>query len=257
MEHVDVSQLLDFEHLRFRYEPFPIGLAAPVMAEQHYQRLLDHFPDPALFARLDELGKKFGFSEKYNGAKYRAFITEDPVWREFHAWIKSPDFIETVLNALAERHIELGVTPRFTFRRYVTRISKALKQKRPIRLPRKLRSRFEFSMLPADGGHILPHTDSPGKIVTLVISMCRLGEWNEAFGGGTDVNRAKNPHLQFNYLNRQAQFEDMEVLDTYQFRPNQAVVFVKTFNSWHSVRPMTGMGSDLMRRTLTINIEEF
>jgi hypothetical protein len=33
------------------------------------------------------------------------------------------------------------------------------------------------------------------------------------------------------------------------------VVFVKTFNSWHSVRPMTGSGSALMRKTLTINIE--
>jgi hypothetical protein len=30
---------------------------------------------------------------------------------------------------------------------------------------------------------------------------------------------------------------------------------VKTFNSWHSVRPMTGIGSDALRRTLTINIE--
>jgi hypothetical protein len=32
-------------------------------------------------------------------------------------------------------------------------------------------------------------------------------------------------------------------------------MFVKTFNSWHSVRPMTGAGSEAMRRTLTINIE--
>ena len=49
----------------------------------------------------------------------------------------------------------------------------------------------------------------------------------------------------------------MEIIDTFEFNPNQAVVFVKTFNSWHSVRPMTGKGSSLMRRTLTINIEEF
>jgi hypothetical protein len=48
----------------------------------------------------------------------------------------------------------------------------------------------------------------------------------------------------------------MEVIDTYDFRPNQAVMFVRTFNSWHSVRPMQGKGSPAMRRTLTINIEE-
>ena len=142
-------------------------------------------------------------------------------------------------------------------RKYVTRVIKAVKDRRPVRLPHRLRSRFEFSMLPADGGHILPHTDSPGKIITIVVSACQPGEWNPSFGGGTDVNRAKDTKLQFNYVNRQAGFEDMEVLDTFEFRPNQAVVFVKTFNSWHSVRPMRGTGSPLMRRTLTINIEDY
>jgi hypothetical protein len=47
----------------------------------------------------------------------------------------------------------------------------------------------------------------------------------------------------------------MEVLDTFPFTPNQAVVFIKTFNSWHSVRPMVGADSTAMRKTLTINIE--
>ena len=56
-------------------------------------------------------------------------------------------------------------------------------------------------------------------------------------------------------MNRLAGFEDMEVLDTYEFTANQAVIFVKTFNSWHSVRPMTGRDSNALRRTLTINIE--
>jgi hypothetical protein len=56
-------------------------------------------------------------------------------------------------------------------------------------------------------------------------------------------------------MNRQAGFDEMEVLDTFPFTPNQAVVFIKTFNSWHSVRPMLGNGSNAMRKTLTINIE--
>ena len=110
-------------------------------------------------------------------------------------------------------------------------------------------------MLPADGGHLLPHTDAPSKIVTLVISMMKEGEWNPAFGGGTDVIQVKDPARSFNWLNTQGRFEDMKVLDTFEFTPNQAVVFVKTFNSWHSVRPMQGNGSTAMRKTLTINIE--
>ena len=34
-------------------------------------------------------------------------------------------------------------------------------------------------------------------------------------------------------------------------------MFIKIYYSWHSVRPMTGKGSEAMRRTLTINIEAF
>ena len=51
-----------------------------------------------------------------------------------------------------------------------------------------------------------------------------------------------------------AGFDEMEVLHTYPFTPNQCVLFVKTFNSWHSVAPMRGPAGKL-RRTLTINIE--
>ena len=36
---------------------------------------------------------------------------------------------------------------------------------------RSLEARFEFSALPADGGNIVPHTDAPTKIVTMVVSM--------------------------------------------------------------------------------------
>ena len=110
-------------------------------------------------------------------------------------------------------------------------------------------------MLPAQGGHVIPHTDGAGKVVTLVVSMLDESEWDPAWGGGTDVNRPKDPTRYFNRLNRQLGFDEVEVLDTFAFEPNQAVVFVKTFNSWHSVRPMTAPDRSRLRRTLTINIE--
>ena len=54
-----------------------------------------------------------------------------------------------------------------------------------------------------------------------------------------------------------APFEDIEVFDTLEFSPNQVLMFIKTFNLWHSVKPMLGKGTDAMRRTLAINIEAF
>jgi hypothetical protein len=133
---------------------------------------------------------------------------------------------------------------------------KELSQGRWPRGDLSLRSRFEFSMLPADGGYVTPHTDTPRKVITLVVSMVNNGEWDPGFGGGTEVDRSKDYQHAFNWQNEQLSFDEIEPLHTFEFGPNQCVIFVKTFNSLHCVRPMTGIGSQAMRRTLTINIEK-
>jgi hypothetical protein len=246
--------LFSYDHLRFRYEPFPIGIAKPTLAEDLYRELVASYPPRELFAYLPKVGHKYSLSEKSNGAAYAEFIRSHAAWRELHGWIKSDRFIPTVMDALKAHHIDLGHKPLSDAKRALKTV-RNLARGRSRPLPPRLGTRFEFSMLPADGGYIMPHTDSPSKIVTLIVSMAGEDEWNPTFGGGTDVNRPKDARLAFNRMNAQAAFDEMEVLDTFEFTPNQVVVFVKTFNSWHSVQPMTGAGSPLMRRTLTINIE--
>jgi hypothetical protein len=246
--------LFSYDHLRFRYEPFPIGIAKPALAGDLYRELVDSYPPQELFAYLPKVGHKYSLSEKYNGEAYAKFIRGQKIWRELHAWIKSDSFIPAVMQTLKTHHIDLGQKPLSGPKRALKAVRNLARgRRRP--LPPQLGTRFEFSMLPADGGYIMPHTDSPSKIVTLIVSMAGEDEWNPAFGGGTDVNRPKDVRLAFNRMNAQAGFDEMEVLDTFEFTPNQVVLFVKTFNSWHSVRPMTGAGSPLMRKTLTINIE--
>jgi hypothetical protein len=249
------ERLFDFDRLKFRYEPFPIGLARPLMEEGLYRECVQAFPAKELFADLSVVGYKYSLSEKSNPRLYRQLIRTRPIWKELHGWIKSRDFLKTVLKMLKDRHLELGYKVLSPGRRLARRIGKLAKGH--LRSTRgTLGARFEFSMLPVDGGHVLPHTDAPGKIVTIIVSILDDNEWDPAFGGGTDINRPVDPRFSFNRLNRQGRFEDMEVIDTFDFQANQAVLFVRTFNSWHSVRPMTGTGSPAMRRSLTINIEE-
>ncbi|SNB51318.1 hypothetical protein SAMN07250955_10172 [Arboricoccus pini] len=243
---------LDFSRLEMRYDPFPIGAVCPVMDETLYRELVADYPPRELFADMSKVGNKLALNPYWNGRQFKEFVAGHPRWRAFNRWIISADFIETVLQSLRERHVDLG------FKARTNPLKKLLRNLRRGRIhtgQAPLTSRMEFSMLPADGGSVIPHTDAPGKIVTLVVTMVSPGEWNAEFGGGTDVNRPKNDRHRYNQRNQQAGFEEMDVLATYDFVPNQAVVFVKTFNSWHSVRPMTGRGSPLMRRTLTINIE--
>jgi hypothetical protein len=245
-----------YEHLQMRYEPFPIGVARPVMDEALYQDLLDNYPDIKLFdshSAHGKAGNKYALTEKLNPKQYYRFIKSNPLWRDFYQWVTRGSFIEEALTALRDRDIDLG----YEFKGRKHRLRQRYKELKNFQLcPRQkpLVARFEFSALPANGGMVVPHTDATRKLVTFVISMTRAGEWNPGHGGGTDVNRPRDSRLAFNYQNRHAEFDDMEVIDTYEFTPNQAVIFIKTFNSWHSVRPMTGVDSDALRRTLTINI---
>lgn len=249
------SGLFSFDHLQFRYEPFPIGMARPLMDEDLYRGFVEGFPAVEQFGDLSVVGYKYSLSEKSNPRAYHRLVHTRPVWKELYRWVKSDAFIREVLQALEAHNLELGYKVLSPGRRVVRRIGKLAKGH--FRSTRgRLGARFEYSMLPVDGGHVLPHTDSPGKVVTIIISILDADEWDPAFGGGTDLNRPRDPRLNFNRLNRQGRFEDMEVIDTFDFRSNQAVLFVRTFNSWHSVRPMLGRGSPAMRRSLTINIEE-
>ncbi len=245
-----------FDDVAFRYDPYPIGLAKPLIEEGLYRALVDSYPPLEYFKFMPKFGKKYTLSEKYNGDKYERFISDTPVWKRLHAWIKSPDLIAQVVGMLQRNAIDLDL--RLDAGTSQRRLKVAWRDLRRGRLPMRepaLSTRFEFSMLPADGGHIMPHTDNRDKHITLVVSMLRENEWNPAFGGGTDVNRPKDIRKNYNMINNQLDFDEVEVVDTFEFTPNQAVIFVKTFNSLHSVRPMQGHGSKAMRQTLTINIE--
>ena len=119
----------------------------------------------------------------------------------------------------------------------------------------RLKARFEFSAMPITGGNILPHTDHPKKLVTMVIPLLRNGEWNHAWGGGTTIVWPKERARIFNRMNHYLGFDEVDNLKTFAFEPNQCLVFIKTNNSWHAVLPMTGDKPTILRNTLTINIE--
>jgi hypothetical protein len=160
-----------------------------------------------------------------------------------------------VFELLRQHYIDLEYRNQPGLRQF-RRAVKALSRGRLPSGRQAFSSCFEFSALPADGGAVVQYSEAPLKIVTFVVSILKEAEWKPAFGGGTDVNRPTDPRLCYNDMNRLADFEEMEVLHTCEFTSNRAVIFVKTANSWHSVRPMTDNGSNVLCRTLTINIEK-
>jgi hypothetical protein len=243
------SRLLDLRRAHFQYEPYPIGIIRGIFEPALYQRLVDTFPSVEQFRFMEKHGDKWSLSELNKPENYQRFLRENGDWRRLHSEVKSKNFISQVLDALVQSKIDLGLDP--------SKTDSTLGKLRNKLLGRKsgsLSARFEFSMMSAAGGHILPHTDSPQKHITLVVSMARLGEWNPDWGGGTDRMRPLDPSNNYNFLNRYLRFDEVETIETMPYEPNQCVIFIKTFNSLHAVKPMTGP-REIMRRTLTVNIE--
>lgn len=248
--------MLNYSAADVRYEPYPLVVLRPALDAQTYNELCDNFPATSLFGTIPNYDYKLSLSEKFNPENYHKFIQENKPWSRFHAWLKSDDFIRATVQFLKQSNIDLDLDQ--CFEPSSKRVSRAFGAIARGELPAKqlkLRSRFEFSVLKADGGEVAPHTDTPKKIITLVQTMIKDGEWSPAFGGGLDVNRATDNKYAFNWKNKMVPWDKIEVLDTIPFVPNQCTIFVKTFNSLHSVRKMKEKGSDALRKTVTIVIE--
>ncbi len=254
LAHRPSDPTLRFDTLAFDYDPFPIGLARDVFDAATYAEMLACFPTADDFVAKPGVGMKYSLSQANNRRAYRRFVRRHDVWRKFHARVKSRAFIRDVLAVLRRHGIDLAMYEQ-TFGERMRQRWRAVKRGRPLPRTPRLRARFEFSAMPVVGGSIRPHTDDPAKIVTLVVSMVRPGEWQPEWGGGTSVVWPRDAARSFNLANRYLEFDEVRTLKTFPFLPNQCVVFVKTSNSWHMVEPMTGTDPSVLRRTLTINIE--
>jgi len=245
-----------FDRVSFFYDPYPIGIIREVFDRQYHEELLKFFPPLDLFRFMQYHGDKYSLSEINNPDNYFSFIERTPSWKRLFEYVKSDEFIPEVLGVLGRNEIDLGI-PKNAHIRSPLSIRQRLRQRLLSALGARnevLRARFEFSAMPAQGGHILPHTDSPQKIITLVVSMREAGGWKQSYGGGTEVMRPIDPSKSFNLQNRYLSFDEVETIREMPFDSNQCVIFVKTFNSLHGVRPMAGP-PNVVRRTLTINIE--
>jgi hypothetical protein len=219
--------MLNFTDATFRYEPYPIGVARMVFDQAHYDKLIRAWPPESSFKQLTGAYNKWSLSERNRPEHYIGFIKTSPIWLEFYRYVKQGALLSHLFSCLARAGIEVPQG--------------------------KFSTRFEFSSLPADGGGIEAHTDIPSKVFTLILPIMRAGEWDETWGGGTEVLRPVDPWRRYqDYREPRKAFETAE---TYAYAPNQCVIFIKTFNSWHAVGPIQGPVGQ-WRRTLTLNVEK-
>jgi hypothetical protein len=253
--------LFQFQKIEMDYDPYPIGYVPQIFPPEVYAELARTYPALDLFAFMPKLGLKYSLSQVNNPEQYHRFIESTPAWKQLYDEVKSPHFVSQVIDSLSDAKVDVGLRGCYEVTNakkdgWARRLHKALSCLKNVHAGKVgIKTRFEFSVLPADGGHIKPHTDAANKVITLVVSCISDGEWDAAHGGGTAVLRPKDVTENYNHNNRYLDFDATETIKTFPFVPNQCVVFVKTFNSLHAVHPMTGAQSVVLRKTLTINLE--
>ena len=94
----------------------------------------------------------------------------------------------------------------------------------------------EFSMLKRDT-MLPPHTDSTDKILVFLLYF-PSEEWQSEWGGGTQIYRPRDKHLDANWSNSRLPRTDVELVFDSGFKPNRLFFFVKSANSWHGVAPL-------------------
>jgi hypothetical protein len=245
--------MFGYERVKFDYEPYPLGLISDVFEPAFYNELTRTYPSLDLFKSMASVGNKYALSERNAPAIYHRFLEQNEAWGRFHAYVKGKEFIERTLEMLKSNYVDLNLG------KYRVVPNTRWKHANPLNTVRgisELTARFEFSMMSGKGGNIRPHTDHPLKLITLVFSAMPAGEWNQAWGGSTAVVWPKDRRRIYNQANKYLNFDEVDIVKEFPFNPNQALIFVKTFNSWHAVAPMTAPDDTALRKTLTINIEK-
>lgn len=254
--------MFNFSEPTVEYKPFPIVIFRNFLRYDVYEQLVSSFPAIDNLGFKKDQGRKFTLSLKDDPAEFKAFLSQHPLWDRFAASVTSKDTTRELIVNLDKLGFDLGIETKEStgliesfksrVRNYLGTFSN-LTRNRLVIGTRPVSSKFEFSALPANGGFLLPHTDAPEKLATFVLPMVAEGDWETDWGGGTDIYTTKKPELSFNRTNRQRNFSDVHILETYDFLPNQALLFVRTDTSWHGVSPIRGP-EGIFRRSITWNL---
>ncbi len=174
-----VDVMLQYQNIKFDYEPFPIGVARPAFAPDTYRPWWKAFRRSICLNTKPTRATSIRFPGQQSG-KYRRYVQSSAPWRAFHEFIRSGAFVSGAVEMLKRNGFDLGLPiPGFAERLYLK--ARAIKRGNPCRIFPTIKSRFEFSAMPITGGNILPHTDHPKKLITMVVPMLRDDEWNDAW----------------------------------------------------------------------------
>jgi hypothetical protein len=224
-----------------RHDPFPHFYVRPVFPVDYYDELLPRLPRTELLTPIHETGTVAIVDSRTGARKIKyeprhiadlTVLEEDeakrgerPLWRELSAWLLGAAFRDLLMEKFAE-----GIAERFG---------------RHVRLVTDVDSRFvrDFTSY-----KILPHTDQPTKLVSLLFYLPRDESLRRH---GTSIYRPHERGLRCEG-NARHEFADFSKVATMPFLPNALFAFFKSDRSFHGVEAIQDDGIE--RNALLYNI---
>lgn len=243
--------MINFRNSKFFYDPFPHCVLDDFLEKNFYEQICLEYPEHSFFEEikgkvLDNKFKKYRLS---NSSKtediFNSFIKTTSSTKEFYKYINSDKFIISLDEFLKKNEVELRLNTH-SETKFNTFVKTLFKKKRKID--------FEFSSIPIENGHILPHTDGGNKLVGFVIPIIDDDNILNFENLGTKIYKAKTDKYKFNFYNKTVPFEHAEIIRELPFKKNQMSLHVKTFNSLHGVGPFenSNIKGTLFRKSISI-----
>jgi len=231
----------------------------PASEKENYNRFV------LKFNARDKLGESNSLNKKTND-----FFIKNPEWSLFISLLTDKRFVYDVLD-LCDKPIsnQRGVRYSFRKKKYRKYIKKnpTLANKLANKLVNNIVINFMFSSTgPSEG--LYPHTDSPDKLITLLLYFPEKN-WRTEYHGETSFFKLKNNVSQdkkkkwdllgkknIHIINPKLASEfsdDYTVLSKSKYIPNMLAGFVKNDKSWHGIDPIV-CPKNKFRRIFIVNI---
>jgi len=215
-----------------------------------YESLRETFPDESTY-ESDGSGKK-GFRSSVEADPFDSFCDANPAWRQLIDFFGSAEFSADARKALAPAlHDARGM---LEYRPWLDCTKRAIPNN-PLRyiFQEPTRTTFQISLLPR-GGVVVPHTDAPRKLISLLLYF-RDPDWKDEYGGATEFYEPLDPQLARSWApTDRIPFEHFKLIGAAGFERNRLSGFVRSNASFHGVPPIS-CPPGMSRRVLLINLK--
>lgn len=191
---------MDDEAFRTR-KPYPWANPAGLLTDDGFSALVDHLPEVELFKPV------FGRSRKHGQQSHDRYALEwhddlpvSAAWKAFIEELRGPAYRAFLVRMIGHDRFDL---------------------------------KFHFHYTP-DGCSVSPHCDAVWKLGSHIFYLNTERDWKPEWGGETQV---LDDHGRFSARSAPA-FEDFDEALSSESLGNRSLLFVRSGNSWHGVRPI-------------------